>query len=85
MYDKLIENYINKLEKKDIIKFASINNIVLNEEEVDIFYNYIKKYWKIVYKDDPTPIFNDLKNKLEKSTYNNMISLYKKYKKRLKF
>ena len=35
MMEKIINSYINKLTKNDIIYFASSNNIKLNETEID--------------------------------------------------
>lgn len=81
MYLKMLENYINNnLTKQDIIKFSKKENVSLTEIELNIIYNYIKKDWLIIVKNDPTPIFNDLKTKLQPNTYNKIIELYNKYK-----
>ena len=80
MYEIFIQNYIRKLTKEDIINFCNKENIELTDEELDIAYIYIKKYWKEFLKKDPSNIFNDLKNKIRPTTYNKMIELYEKYK-----
>ena len=36
MMEKLINSYVNKLTKQDILLFADKNNITLTNEEVDI-------------------------------------------------
>ncbi len=83
MYDKLIENYVNKLSKNDILYFCNKENINISNKDLDIIYIYIKKYWKIVLKKDPSNIFNELKNLLENNTYNKLIELYNKYKNKI--
>lgn len=80
MYELLIQNYIRKLTKEDILNFCNKENISLTTEELDIFYINIKKYWKEILKKDPTKIFSELKNKIRPTTYDKMITLYEKYK-----
>lgn len=80
MYEILIKNYIKKLTKEDILNFCYKENIKLNNEELDLAYVYIKKYWREFLKKDPSNIFNELKNKLSSSTYKKMIEIYEKYK-----
>jgi hypothetical protein len=38
----IILNYINKLKKEDIYNFSLKENIELNDNELDIIYDYIK-------------------------------------------
>jgi len=76
---KLIENYINKLTKEDIIKFSIKNNVVLNDIEVSYLYNIIKEKYKIILDGD-TSIFNDIKNNINEKAYNKIIDLYSIYK-----
>lgn len=83
MYDKLLENYVNKLTKEDITKFALKKGITLKEYELNVIYAYIKKYWKVFYKENPTSIFLDLQTKLETNTYKEIIKLYKEYKNKI--
>lgn len=80
MYEKMLEKYINKLTKEDILKFSYTQNVKLTHEELDIIYFYIKEYWKQIVKSDPTSIFMELKEKLSTNVYNKMIELYNKYK-----
>lgn len=80
MYEKMLEKYINKLTKEDILKFSYTQNVKLTHEELDIIYFYIKEYWRQIVKSDPTSIFVELKEKLSTNVYNKMIELYNKYK-----
>ena len=70
MYEKMIEKYINKLTKEDILKFSYTQNVKLTHEELDIIYFYIKEYWRQIVKSDPTSIFMELKEKLSTNVYN---------------
>ncbi len=83
MYEKLIETYVNKLTKDDIINFSNKQNIILQNYEINIIYAYIKKYWKIIYKGNPSSIFLDLKNNVNPNTYNKILELYGKYKNKI--
>ena len=38
MYEKMLEKYINKLTKEDILKFSYTQNVKLTHEELDIIY-----------------------------------------------
>ena len=44
MKEMFIKKYVDMLTKEDILKFASLNNVELSSNEVDIIYNAIKKY-----------------------------------------
>ena len=85
MYEIIIQNYIKKLTKQDIINFCNKENVSLTNEELDIFYIFIKKYWREFIKNEPSKIFNELKDKIRASTYDKMISIYNKYKEYKKY
>lgn len=51
MINIIIEKYINKLSKNDIIKFGLSNDIKLSTNEIDYIYNEIKKNWKHLIND----------------------------------
>lgn len=84
MIEKLIEKYVNKIDKKDIIKFAEENNVTLNQNEVDLIYDNIKLHWKQIIFNDHNIVLEKIKNKINSSTYRKieeLIVLYKdKYK-----
>ena len=76
---KLIEHYINKLTKEDIIEFSIKNDIILNNDELIYLYKIIKEKYKILLNGD-TSIFNEIKDNININTYNKIIELYNKYK-----
>ena len=82
MMEKLINSYVNKLTKQDILLFADKNNITLTNEEVDIIFNVIKKDWQELLH-NPNKIFNNIKSQVSLTTYNNIIYFYNLYSKTL--
>lgn len=80
MYERLIEKYINNLDIDSIISYGKKQGINVTQNDAQIIYDTIINKWRYILHNDPTNIFNDLKTKLEKDTYNKMIELYKKYK-----
>lgn len=82
MMDKLINSYVNKLTKNDIISFADKNNITLNNNEIDLIFNVIKKDWQDLLH-NPNKVFNKIKPQVSNNTYNNIIYFYDLYSKKL--
>ncbi len=80
MYKLMINNYIKRLTKSDIIKLASANNIYLNNEEIDILYYHIKNNNQVLLYGDYKLIFNDLKTTLSHDNYHKILNLYTHYK-----
>lgn len=76
---KLIEHYINKLTKEDIIEFSIKNDIILNNDELIYLYKIIKEKYKLLLNGD-TSIFNEIKDNININAYNKIIELYNKYK-----
>lgn len=62
MKEMFIKKYVDMLTKEDILKFASVNNVSLSSNEVDIIYNAIKNEWKTIVFDDYKIILNKYKN-----------------------
>lgn len=83
MYYNLIKKYVKKLNKEDIINFASKENIKLTTNELEIIYDSIKTRWEEIYENG-IKVINEYKNKLNTVTYNKLIELYNKYKKNYK-
>lgn len=82
MMEKMINSYVNKLTKNDILKFADKNNITLTNDEIDIIFNTIKKDWQDLLH-NPNKVFNNIKSKVSLNTYNNIIYFYDLYSKKL--
>lgn len=77
----LIKEYIKKITEEDIYNFALKEGITLLNHETKIIYVYIKNYWNVFLNEDPTFLFEELKEKLESKTYDKIVELYNKYKK----
>ena len=84
MYEMLIKEYIKRLSLKDINDFANKNNINLINDEDKKIYDLITKYWKDVYNGNPNEAFTILKNEVSEDTYNKVIDLYNKYKRKIR-
>ncbi|MCI8445974.1 MAG: DUF2624 family protein [Bacilli bacterium] len=76
MKEQFIGNYVKKITKEDIVLFAKKNNIELDEKEVDILYEQLQKNWKVFLYENPTPIFKELKTKLNSDTYEKGVELF---------
>jgi hypothetical protein len=81
MEELFLKSYVSRLTKEDIIEYLKKEDIKVTENEINIIYEYIKKYFMIFYKGDPTYLFDELRNKLNEETYNKALELYQKYKK----
>ena len=84
MIKKLIEKHIKKLTIQDIYNFASKNDIILTENEVNYIYNKIKENWEELIFSDHMPILINSKNFLEKETYEKSLELISFFKNKYK-
>ena len=78
----LIKEYIKNLAEEDINNFALKEGIKLLDDETKIIYLYLKNYWEVFLNYDSTYLFEELKENLRKETYDKIIELYNKYKKK---
>ena len=76
----IIEKYIQKLTKEDIILFTFKNNIILKEEETDYIYKIIKEDYKILLSDNYQSVFMKANNYLEKETIKKLYNLFLNYR-----
>lgn len=76
MYEIIIRDYVNKLTEEDIIKYGKKKNININNEEAKILYVYAKNYWKEFYKNNPTDLIEELKEKLTPDTFQKLHKIY---------
>lgn len=79
----LLKEYINRITKKDIVNFASKENISLNNDELDIIYYYVKNHYKTFIYGNSRSILNEIKEKVRPETYQKIEMLYEKYKHKL--
>lgn len=78
MKEKIIQMYINRLTKNDLISLAKDNGIILNDIEINTLYNTIKRDYSSIIK-DPLFYLNNIKSKLTPTTYNKIYELYTIY------
>ena len=79
-----IKDYINKIGTADIIKFASFNNVELNQEEALVLDFYLKNNWEELLYGDPLPIIRNIEEKLGKSKALVITDLFYSYKEKYK-
>lgn len=82
--NNLIETYINKLTKQDILNFAIKNNLKVTDEELDFVYNFIKYNYKTVLNNPNSFNLSNYKNNFSSENYNFINSLISKYIKFIK-
>ena len=76
----LIEEYVKRLKKSDIERFAIKQGIILDEGEIDIIYEYIKTNYKTIIYGNPKEILLEIKKKVKPITYSKIENLYIKFK-----
>ncbi len=77
--NKLIEQYVNRLNESDILVFAKKNGIELSSDELKIVYTNIKQNWKTIIYGNPRPILDDVKSKVSSLTYEKIENLYSRF------
>lgn len=80
MNNFLISEYVKRITKDDINKFALKQGVSLTKDELDIIYNYVKKDYKTVIYGNPRVILDELKTKVRPLTYNKIENLYEQFK-----
>jgi len=76
----LISQYVKRLNKEDINKFAIKQGVTLTDEELDIIYNYVKKDYKTFIYGNPRAILDEVKTKVKPFTYSKIENLYQQFK-----
>ncbi len=84
MMHKLLNQYISKLSKDDILKFASKHDINLDQNELNIIYNHIKENWETILYKNSEPIMEDVKKNVNPETYEKIENLYSEFYKKYK-
>lgn len=83
MHDYLLQSYVERLTKDDINTFAKTQGITLENNELDIIYDYLKKYWRTFYYGNPKDILEEIKGQLSEATYSKIETLYMQTKEKL--
>lgn len=80
MKEKLISEYVSRMNLDDVRNFAIKNGVELNEEELNTIYECAKKEWKTIIFGNPRSILDDLKTKISFPSYQKIESLYVYFK-----
>ena len=84
MQEFLIKNYISRLTLKDIDEFAKKHGIELNDQELKLIEQHIRKDWRTIIYGNPRSILDNLKNKLKNNEYQKIENLYIEFKDKYK-
>ena len=79
----LISEYVKRLRREDVNNFALKQGIVLDEDELDVIFGYVKKDYKTFIYGNPRPILDEVKTKVKPLTYNKIENLYQQFKDKL--
>ena len=78
MYEIVIRDYINKLTEEKIMEYGKKKNIDISFEDAKVLYMYAKNYWRDFYKDYPKDLINEIKEKIDKTTFTKLLKIYEK-------
>lgn len=81
MYEFMINNYFENLDKNKITYLALKNNIHLSDNELDYLYLTLKKEYKTLLSDDYQVIFDKAKSNLSDVNLQKLLNLYLVYRK----
>ena len=79
MYKELVLKYIKNLTPADIENYAKSRNIILSNDEINIIFNFILKYYEDILNKN-TEVFKKLKPYINDDLYNKIIYLYEENK-----
>ena len=82
MKERLISEYVNRMTLEDVNNFALKNGINLKDNEINLIYDHIKNNWHTIVFGNPRGILDDLKEKLDSTSYQKVESLYIYFKNR---
>lgn len=82
MKERLIEQYVNRMTTDDVKSFALKNGINLSDEEINFLYNKAKNNWKTIVFGNPRGLLDEIKEILDRETYQKIENLYVFFKNR---
>ena len=82
MKERLISEYVSRMTLDDVNSFALKNGIILKDSEIKLIYDHIKNNWRTIVFGNPRGILDDLKEKLDSTSYQKVESLYIYFKNR---
>lgn len=83
MRDYLLQTYIERLSKDDIVEFSKNQGVTLDDNELEVIYDYLKIHWRTFYYGNPRDLLEELKTKLSEDTYCKIEALYRQAKEML--
>ena len=81
MYEFMINNYFENLDKNKITYLALKNDIHLSDNELDYLYLTLKKEYKTLLSDNCQVIFDKAKSNLSDVNLQKLLNLYLVYRK----
>ena len=81
MKKDLLINYINKLNKQDIIDYLSKECVTASNEEIDMIYNAIKNDYNEILDSNFMNYISNYKLNFNPELYKKIIEKYNQYKK----
>ncbi len=78
-YKKILISYTKNLKKSDIKNYIKNNNYSVSENEINIIYEHIQKYYNVIF-DNPIKYIKMIKEKVSDDTYYLILELFDKYK-----
>lgn len=75
----IIYQYINRLRKEDIVRYCNSHGIFVNNNDLDVVYDYAKNDYKRFFS-DPMGVLNEVKGKVSDYTFGEIMKMYDKYK-----
>lgn len=80
MVDKLITQYVARMNLNDVYSFALEHGVTLTKEEAVLIYDTVQKDWRTIVHGNPRGILDQLKEKLQPFTYQKVEELYVHFK-----
>ena len=81
MYEFMINNYFENLDKNKITYLALKNDIHLSDNELDYLFLTLKKEYKTLLSDDYQVIFDKAKSNFSEVNLQKLLNLYLVYRK----
>ena len=82
MKEKIISEFVKRMTLDDVNTFALKNGINLKNAEVKLIYDHIKSNWHTIVFGNPRTILDDIKEKIDSTSYQKIESLYIYFKNR---
>lgn len=83
MYEYIIMQYVKTMTTADIQNYGKQKGIQVSDADAKTLLDMAKKNWSVFYKGDPTKLIEELKEKLEPTTFDACLKLYLEMKKKI--